>query len=301
MQAAAQMGMEDKQEALRAQYEAEQVALRQEVAATEQRELEELRLFKAQHEELEKLRRFKASVAAGAPVAAAAPRHASDGVLLGAPAPPPRRRPGAGASPAADALVPYAETKRILHNKFKAQIVTPMERELMSARAEISYLSGVLQEGSPEYAAVMQRVHNEFRSEGITVSAIHTRKKRFDKMPGELQALEDELSRVLEQLSVKRLRCQLYAQKVKDDELALARLRVTDREKQDMRTSELDAKKRRQVAAEQEREEKRRRAEAVYEASAAGFGPIKRSQIRENYANDLDDFIMDAADEDEDE
>jgi hypothetical protein len=101
--------------------------------------------------------------------------------------------------------VPYAETKRILQNKFRAQIVTPMERELMSARAEISFLSGVLQEGSPEYAAVMQRVHNEFRAEGVTVSAIHTRKKRFDKLPGELRALEDELSRVLEQLSVKRL------------------------------------------------------------------------------------------------
>jgi hypothetical protein len=88
---------------------------------------------------------------------------------------------------------------------------------------------------------------------------------------------------------------------VKDDELALARLRVTDREKQDMRTSELDAKKKRQMAAEQEREEKRRRAEAMYEAVEAGFGPIKRSQIRESYANDLDDFIMDAADEDDDE
>ena len=84
---------------------------------------------------------------------------------------------------------------RILHNKFKAQIVTPMERELMAARAEISFLSGVLQEGSPEYALVMQTVHNEFRSEGVTVTAIHTRRKRFDKMPGELRALEDELSR----------------------------------------------------------------------------------------------------------
>jgi hypothetical protein len=206
MQAAAQMGMEDKQEALRAQYEAEQEALRQEAATVEQRELEELRRFKAQQEELEELRRYKAAMATGAPAAASAPRRrAGDGVLLGTAASAPRRPPGAGASPAADALVPYAETKRILQNKFRAQIVTPMERELMSARAEISFLSGVLQEGSPEYAAVMQRVHNEFRAEGVTVSAIHTRKKRFDKLPGELRALEDELSRVLEQLSVKRL------------------------------------------------------------------------------------------------